>query len=38
MAMYLNMSINYLSNINCKFVMRFDYHDSLFKRMRNLNN
>ena len=26
MIMYLNVSINYLSNINCKFVMRFGYH------------
>ena len=32
--MYLNVSINYLSNINCKYVMRFDYHDNFFKRMR----
>ena len=29
--MYLNVSINYLSNMNCKFVMRFDYHDNLLK-------
>ena len=25
MIMYLNVSINYLSNINYKFVMRFGY-------------
>ena len=37
MIMYLNVSINYLSNINCKFVMRFGYHDNLL-RMRNSNN
>ena len=30
-TMYLNVSINYLSNMNCKFVMRFDYHDNLLK-------
>ena len=34
MIMYLNVFINYLSNINCKFVMRFGYHDNLLKRMR----
>ena len=37
MAMYLNVSINYLSNINCKFVMKFNYHDNFLKKMRNLN-
>ena len=37
MIMYLNVSINYLSNINCKFVMRFEYHDNLLKRIRNSN-
>ena len=36
--MYLNGSINYLSNINYKFVMRFGYHDNVLKRMRNSNN
>ena len=30
MAKYLNMPINY------KFMMRFDYHDNLLKKMRNL--
>ena len=34
MSMYLNVSFNYLSNINSKFVMRFDYHDNFFNRMR----
>ena len=38
MIMYSNVSINYLNNINCKFVMRFGYHDNLFKRMKNSNN
>ena len=38
MTMYLNVPINYLSDINCKFMMRFDYHDILLKIMRNLNN
>ena len=38
MTMYLNVPINNLSNVNCKFVMRFDYHDNLLKRMRNSNN
>ena len=37
MIMYLNVSINYLSNIHYKFVMRFGYHDNLFKIMRNSN-
>ena len=37
MIMYLNVSINYLSNINCKFVMWFEYHDNLLKRIRNSN-
>ena len=34
MSMYLNVSFNYLSNINSKFVMRFDYHDNFLNRMR----
>ena len=34
MAMYLNVPINYLSNINCNYVINFDYHDNLLKRMR----
>ena len=38
MAMYLNVSINYLSNINCKFVMKFNYNNNFLKKMRNLNN
>ena len=38
MAMYLNVFITYLSNINCNFVMSFDYYDNFPKRMRNLNN
>ena len=38
MIMYLNVSINYLSNIHYEFVMRFGYHDSLLKRIRNSNN
>ena len=29
MSMYLDVVFNYLSNINSKFVMRFDYHDNL---------
>ena len=32
MALYLNVPIN------CKFVMRFDYHGNLLKRMKILNN
>ena len=36
MIMYLKVSINYLSYINCKFVMRFSYHDNLL-RIRNSN-
>ena len=34
MAMYLNVPINHLSNINCNYVISFDYYDNLFKRMR----
>ena len=34
MIMYLNLSINYLSNINRKFVMKFGYHDNFLKKMR----
>ena len=34
MAMYLNVPINYFSNIHYKFVMRFNYHDNYLKRMR----
>ena len=33
MSMYLKMPFNYFSNINSKFVMRFDYHNNLFKKM-----
>ena len=36
-SLYLKVSFNYLSNINSKFMIRFDYHDNLLKRMRNLN-
>ena len=34
MAMYLNVPIDHLSNINCNYVTSFDYHDNLFKKMR----
>ena len=34
MAMYLNVPINHLSNINCNYVMSFDYHNNLLKKMR----
>ena len=33
---YLNVLINYLSNINCNYVIIFYYHDNLPRRMRNL--
>ena len=33
-AMYLNVPINHLSNINCNYVISFDYHDNLLKRIR----
>ena len=36
MAIYLNISINCLSNINCNYMINFDYHDNLLKRIRNL--
>ena len=29
LAMYLNMSIGYLSNIKCILVMSFDYQDNI---------
>ena len=38
MTMYLNVSINYLRNINFNYVMSFDYDNNLLKRRRNLNN
>ena len=34
MAMYLNVLINHLSNINCNYVMSFDYRGNLLKKMR----
>ena len=37
MATYLNVPIYYLSNINCNYVISFNYYDNLLKRMRNLN-
>ena len=36
MAVYLNVPINYLSNFSGNYVISFDYHDNLLKRMRNL--
>ena len=36
MTIYLNVRINYLSNFNCNYVISFDYHDNLLKRMGNL--
>ena len=33
-AMYLNVPINHLSNINYNYVISFDYHDNLLKRIR----
>ena len=33
-AVYLNVPFSYLSNINSKYVMRFDYYDNLLKSMR----
>ena len=36
--MYLNVLINYLSNIKCNFIISFDYRNNIFKRTRNLNN
>ena len=38
MTMQLNVFIIYLSNINCTYLVKFDYYDNLFKRMRDLNN
>ena len=38
MAMYLNVPINYFSNINCNYALSFNYYVNLFKKMRNLNN
>ena len=36
MTLYLNPPINYLNNINCNYVISFDYHRILLKRIRNL--
>ena len=33
--MYLNVPINYSSNIKCNFVMSFDYQDNLFQEKEN---
>ena len=38
MTMYLNVHINYLNNINYNYVINFDYHDNLFKKMKNFHN
>ena len=35
--MNLNVPINYLNNINCNYVISFDYHDDLLKRKKILN-
>ena len=35
---YMIVYLNYLSNTNRKFVMRFVYHNNFLKRMRNSNN
>ena len=32
LAMYLNVFLNYLSNIKCYFVMSFDYYNISFKK------
>ena len=36
MAIYLNVLINYLNNINCNYVISYDYYDNYLKRTRNL--
>ena len=36
MAIYLNVHINYLRNINYDYGISFDYHDNLLKTMKNL--
>jgi len=33
---WFKSTINYLSNINCNYIINFDYHDNLIKGMRNL--
>ena len=34
----LNVPINYLNNINCNYVISFDYHDNLLEiKKKNLN-
>ena len=35
-AVYLNVPFSYLSNINSKYVTRFDYYDNLLKSMRRI--
>jgi len=32
---WVESTINYLSNINCNYMLSFDYHDNLLNRMRN---
>ena len=32
------IAINYLSNIHCNYMISFNYHDNLLKRIKNLNN
>ena len=34
----IESTINYLSNINCNYMISFSYHNNLLKKMRNLNN
>ena len=34
MVIYLNLSINYLSNNNCNYMISFDYHDNLLKILK----
>ena len=31
---WVDSTINYLSNINCNFMISFSYHNNLLKRMR----
>ena len=38
MTMQLNVFIIYLSNINCTYLVKFDYYYNIFKKMRYLNN
>ena len=36
--LWVESTSSYLSNINCNYMISFNYHDNLFKKIRNLIN